>query len=58
MLRIILFATCLFFLWSSPELRYSIADILRSTANRIEPKDNTRKNPRNIIIPNPFYTDE
>ena len=41
-------------LWSSPQARQVTANVLRDTANWIEPKKG-EESPKNFVIPNPFY---
>ena len=41
-------------LWSSPQARQVTADVLRDTADWIEPKKR-EESPKNFVIPNPFY---
>ena len=41
-------------LWSSPQARQVTADVLRGTANAIQPKKG-EETPKNFVIPNPFY---
>ena len=45
-------------LWIAPQARVVTADFLRSTANWINPKDREQENPKNFVIPNPFYEEK
>ena len=44
-------------LWQSPQARVTTANVLRSTANWIEPKKG-EESPKNFVIPNPFYKEK
>ncbi len=58
MLRTLLLAVSIFFVWSSPELRKTAADGLRMTAQWIEPKEGSAESHKHFRIPNPFYKEE
>ena len=55
MIRTLLLGLIILFLWSSPELRSASANLLRSTADWIEPTDSAENNPKYFKIPNPFH---
>ena len=55
MLRILLLLVVVYVGTTSPELRSFAAKGLRMSADWIEPKQSTEKNPKTFQIPNPFY---
>ena len=58
MLRILLLVVVVYVGTTSPELRSLAAKGLSMSADWIEPKEKTDKNPKTFQIPNPFYRED
>ena len=57
-MKIVLLGILAAVLWNSPEARVTTAQLLRVTADWIEPTQATQENPKNFVIPNPFYMEQ
>ena len=58
MLRILLLVVVVYVGTTSPEIRSFAAKGLRMSADWIEPKQSSKKNPKTFQTPNPFYRED
>ena len=56
-MRGVLLGILVLVLWQSPQARVTTANILRTTANWIQPRK-VEESPKNFVIPNPFYKEK